>query len=230
MKLDVSDLFDRFYDVANIARSQFDFLQTKEGDTESRDWDSFCETLSDNLFLPACMGRAFNVTHIRMDASDVKSRLIAERRSENGAKIKFCRYLRPCFGLLPCFYAVADLDEPGSALTFRRPTDRLKLWLGKIPPSELKLDPPEYPTELIAPTRYFARQSIGFVSRSPRTDYYEFHGEWLLRQVEQCDASFVRREVGGQFRQMEGLIEISNKLFETMWVSAGESESPDGPW
>lgn len=221
MKLDVSDLFDNLYDVASFARVRFDLSQTTEPDDESDEWHAFCESLSDSLFLPACANRAFSITHIRMNAADIKPRIISERSPETGTEVRYCRYLCPYFVGQPCFFASAD-SESQSASTFRRPKHKLTMWLGKLPPTAEEVTPPEYPTNLDEPVRHFVRQYIGFISRSPQTDYYEFHGDWCLRHVHHSDASFSRFTLNGQWRKIDELVEIPKDVFDTIWQAASD--------
>ena len=74
MKIDVTDLFDHFHDVAMFARSRFDlsepykYFELDEPQPEDG-WLKFCEALSDSLFLPACVSRVFAITHMKIASS-----------------------------------------------------------------------------------------------------------------------------------------------------------------
>jgi hypothetical protein len=218
MKLDVSDLFDHLYDVVSFARARFDLSRSNDAGEDCPEWNEFCNSLSDGLFLPACAKRAFDLTHMQMSAVDVKPRIIAERSPQDGTKIVYCRYRGPYFVEGPRFFATHGIDEPG--FIFRRPRHNLTLWLSELPPSERAVTPPGYPADLRAPIRYFARQTWGFCSRSPQTSYYEFHVDWCLREVHQCDASLRRRRRGGQWLHIDDLTEIPQHVFDTMWAAA----------
>lgn len=220
MRLDVSDLFDHLYDVVSFARARFNLSRSTDSDGDCCEWTEFCNTLSDRLFLPACAKRAFDLTHFQMSPTDVKPRVIAELSPETGKKIYFYRYIRPYFVEGPRFFAAPNLDEPQYASTMRRPKHKLMLWLGKLPPEERALTPPPYAANLDAPIRYYARQYFSVGSHSPCTVYFEFHGDWLLRDVYHHDASFVRSQRGGQWRQIDELTEISQASFEAVWAAA----------
>lgn len=176
--------------------------------------------------VPACLHkRAFDLTHLQMSPLDAKVRIISEHNLENGTKIVFCRYLRPYFAEGPSFFAATDSDSPLANLLCRRPKHKLMLWLGKLPPYERAATPPPYPANLDAPIRYYARQHFGVCPHTPRTQYFEFHGDWLLRDIYHHDASFVRSQCGGQWRQIDELTEISQASFEAVWAAAVDRPS-----
>lgn len=211
MKLDVSDLFDHLYEVASFARVRFNLCQADEAGADDMEWDQFCSALSDQLFLPACASRVFSLLHIQIPPAEIKSRIITERSPSDGTKIHYVRYQRPDFCRGPCFNAT---------LICRRPRHALTLWLGTLPPHERDVVPPAYPKELDCPRRYYAHQSFGFLSRAPHTFYYEFHGDWLLRQVDQYDASFSKESLGGKWMRIDDLTEIPQEVFENVWDAA----------
>lgn len=222
MKIDVSDLFDDLYDVAALARAKFELSQTIEPDRYCSEWQRFCDILSDTLFLPACASRVFGLTHNKISNEQVKSRIITEKLSTNGKCKFYSRYIGPDFVSEACFFATPWVENDYGS-SHRRQNFNLVLWLGELPPSEVELIPPSYPAHLDAQLQYFARVWYTFHTTRPQINYYEFHGDWCLREVKQSDASFVRETLGGQWRRFDDLSTIQKETFETLWNSATEA-------
>ena len=222
MRIDVSDLFDRLFDVAYFAREHFDPRASLDESERSDQWFGYCGALSNALFLPACAARAFSLTHTTLPVSAVKPRLITTHVSENGKAIAYLRYEHPC-EQDSAFRSLANRTETN----IKRRKSKIDLWLGKLPPERVTSTPPAYPAELDAPLQYFCRQYFGSVSHSPFTTYYEFHGEWCLRRIEQRGATFVREVLNGQWLQPADLTEIPDTVFQEVWEGAIDRQPDD---
>jgi hypothetical protein len=222
MKLDVTDLFDHLYDVASFARARFNLSQSRNPDLPSDEWQDFCNTLSERLFLPACAARVFDLTHTRMEPSDLAGRIITEMMPPSGVQIDYSRYTRPYFDGSSRFIAtpIDESYEVGPLSSTRCP---LTLWLGKLPPKRIAVTPPPYPTNLSEPFRYAVHQYMGMYG--PRISYYELHGDWCLREVELIEATFVRQSLGGQWRKFDDLKSIGRADFEKVWDAAKDDNS-----
>ena len=217
MQIDVSDIFDDFYDVAMFARRRFELAQSLDG--ESDEWDRFCRSLNDSLFLPAVANRAFQLTHASLSPSEAKRRIITERRTREGDRIFYCRYLYPIFNGTPSFYS--DHEVSSSPIwSFTRPVHLLTLWLGELPPSQVAIEVPPYPDHLDLPVRYFAHSYSTIMSKSPLVDYYEVHGDWCLRRIQQDGPRFVRAQPNGAWTDTSSFREITKEWFDRMWSGA----------
>ena len=224
MQIDVSDIFDHLYDVAQFARPRFELSQSQEG--EFGEWDNFCSNLSDSLFLPAVTNRAFQITHASMLVAEAKERIITERRTRDGGRIFYCRYNRPIFHVSPAFCADQIIDGHSSLRYFYRPYYSLKLWLGRLPATQIDFDAPPYPKDLDSPIRYFTHSYSTDKSKSRLADYYEIHENWCLRRIQQDGPRFIRSQPNGVWIEKHDFQEIHKDWFDVMWTGS-EGIGPD---
>ncbi|MEZ6046579.1 MAG: hypothetical protein R3C11_13600 [Planctomycetaceae bacterium] len=228
MKLDVSDLFDRLYDVWILAKHSFKLSEQShvlDDDVIFQAIDEGMQKLSDGFFLPACQRRLYYYTQFELSLEEIKSRLICETTDSDGLIKYYGRYAHPEFYSGPFFAVHTKEGDKGRSYTCcYRPLHKLKVWTGSLPPWKIEMEPPLYSPALKEDREYYYLQETTHHD-GPVTYFYEYHGEGCLRLVYVNGWTSWRKEYDGKWLRKGPFKKTDRLNFEKAWKAAEPDNS-----
>ena len=222
MKIDVTDLFDGLFAVANLAYRDF-FDSAIPTDDHKEPWSRFCCELSDSYFVALAARRAYLATHEAISLTGIKRRIITQVPFGPRGTLLNMWYESPRF-----FHSV---ERPsGFAANFHhdgvdsireflpRPEYSLTLHLGRIPATKSPVRRPEYDPRLTL--TYFCQHGVPTMFSGQATRLFETRGEWLIREVTISNTLTSHEWQPPRWIETTALQEIPSELFHQMWELA----------
>ncbi len=223
MRIDVTDLFDDLFAIATIAYSRFRFIPTKDEWAKLDEWDAFCASLSDSFFVSLVANRANELTGQKLEAAEVKRRIITRHEMGVDGKSGFnLPYEYPLFFhsfKRPCAFA-GKLTTEGSSRIYPslfRPKHSLTLFLGKLPEYEFFIDRVPHNPKSDSPKLYCCTHGYETMFSGTVTKFYEVQDNWILREITLGDRLSRHTLVTPWWQPTEHLVKIDRELFQNMW-------------